>query len=297
MRYGLVGSALVVASALIAFSGETANAQGSQANPFPGTFVWDAGRNAPNNPLFNSSWSLSPDNSPTGLYLGASFAGNGSNTRASNPTVFTIGILDNVGITQNGTSSYVSGGALVGWNFGQFIGLGFGIEFAADFADKNQTLVTNINNITTGTLTDRLGFEYNHLMSLSGVLTAPVTRNISLIGKGGASWLNGTAHTGCIGSCEAAGTPVYNVAQDVDFDGYHLGIGAQVGLNWGSYKPVLRAEYTRHWFDTTRISTGNSATASIAYDLQPEIDQFKVSLIMSLGGIPNYGGPMSWSAR
>jgi hypothetical protein len=248
----------------------------------------------------NWSWSATPDNAPGGFYLGGSFGGTSSNTHAANPTVFTIGILDNTAIAPMGTGHFISGGVFAGANVAQALGFLFGVEFGADFADKNQTTITNINNTTTGTTGDRLAFEYNHILSLSGVITAPITSKFSVFGKGGGSWMNGTAHTTCAGpgngSCGAVPTPAYNVATDVDFSGYHLGFGVQGRVGTLFNRSVfLRGEWTRHWFDSQRVSTGNPATASIAWDATPEIDQFKASLIVPLGGIPN-GGPMSWSA-
>jgi hypothetical protein len=226
----------------------------------------------------------SPDNMIGGIYVGGSFAGNSSSSEASNARIFTLGVLDLVPTTPfSGTGTHVSGGVLLGLNMAQLFGFLFGVEFGADFADKNQTFIGNLANATTATNNDRVGFEYNNILSLSVVTTAPINRNFSVFVRGGPSWLNGNAQIGCSGSCTAAGTAPFNVNQEVDLNGWHWGVGAQGRIGTVLNRPVfLRGEFVQHTFNGTNVSAGNPATASVAFRVKPEVDQVKASLIVPL---------------
>jgi hypothetical protein len=249
----------------------------------PTTMTWAGPANWSATPF---GWGpLTSDNTVGSFYVGGSVGGSQSATTGSLPIVYTIGILDNTPqAPTSGSGSFLSGGLFFGLNMFQFMGLVMGVEFATAWADKNQTFIANINNVTTGTNNDRMGFEHNHLMSLSGVITAPVNRNFSLIGRGGASWLNGNAQIGCFGSCTAAGTAPFNVSQDVDFSGWHWGVGAQGRIGMiGGMPIILRGEFVHHEFGSKAVTAGNPATASVGFTLEPKVDEVKASLILPFG--------------
>jgi hypothetical protein len=174
----------------------------------------------------------------------------------------------------------------------------FGLEFGMDFAGNNDSSV-RVTNTFINTQNDKLGFEHNHNWNIGGTITAPISQNLSLVGKGGYSRLNGTAHIGCFDSCTAAGTAPFHSKQDIDVDGYYLGIGVQGGLGRLWERPLLwRLDYTHYEYDSKRVTAGNPAAAALAFEPEPSVDRIAFSLIMGLGGFPNManGGPLSWSA-
>lgn len=242
---------------------------------------------------------LTSENSPTGFYAGGRFGGGFGTNTASGLLVQTLGATDDSGLNNQGGNSYLTGGLFLGTKLFSAGGLGFGIEGGIDWAGKNRSLVSNVHNTVTATTTDNLQFEVNHTWSIGPTLTVPVTSKISLIGKGGWAWMDGTAYTGCVGSCVGAGTPTYNVATDVTLNGYYWGIGAQgrLGTMWDR-SWYWRLDYTHYEFDSARIATGNPATAALAWNIQPSTDSIMFSFAMDFGTGPNgmFAPPMSWSA-
>jgi hypothetical protein len=213
--------------------------------------------------------------------VGGFASGNFTSTQASNTQIFTLGVPDAVStLPFSGSGSHLSGGVIIGANVFQAGPVIFGAEFGADFSGGNQTFIGNVANGTTGTNTDRVGFTLNDILAVSGTATIPVSPNLAVIVRGGPSWLHGEAQLGCFGSCIAAGTAPFNVTQDVNLTGWHFGVGAQGQFAVVNGMPViLRGEWIHHSFDGANVSAGNPAAASIAFNVRPEVDQGRVSVI------------------